>query len=188
MPRNAKAARPCCRIFRLPQKERPSADNASAMTSLHKRRSPGHIVYVLACVLLLLRGAHSGVSAQSVTPNYAEARGHARKVEADARPRHPGLAIWVQVDGHVWWYTEGFGYADIEQRVAAWPGTRFRIGSISRPLDGHHIDAARRAAQNQSGCAGSAVSAVILCQRKSAKITPRLLAGHRVGSSTLQGR
>jgi serine beta-lactamase-like protein LACTB len=45
----------------------------------------------------------------------------------------PGLSVAVLVDGHVVW-SEGFGYADLEQRVPATPLTRFRIGSVSKPV------------------------------------------------------
>ena len=45
----------------------------------------------------------------------------------------PGLALAVAVDGKIV-YSEGFGYADLEERVPVWPTTKFRIGSISKPL------------------------------------------------------
>ena len=45
----------------------------------------------------------------------------------------PGLALAVAVDGKLV-YSEGFGYADLEERVPVWPTTKFRIGSISKPL------------------------------------------------------
>jgi serine beta-lactamase-like protein LACTB len=45
----------------------------------------------------------------------------------------PGVALAVAVDGKLV-YSEGFGYADLEERVPAWPTTKFRIGSISKPL------------------------------------------------------
>lgn len=45
----------------------------------------------------------------------------------------PGLAIAVSVGDQIIW-SEGFGYADLEQRVPVWPTTKFRIASISKPL------------------------------------------------------
>jgi len=45
----------------------------------------------------------------------------------------PGLSLTVAVDGKIV-YSEGFGFADMEERVPAWPSTKFRIGSISKPL------------------------------------------------------
>lgn len=45
----------------------------------------------------------------------------------------PGLSVTVAVDGNVIW-SEGFGWADLEQRVPATPRTRFRLGSVSKML------------------------------------------------------
>jgi CubicO group peptidase (beta-lactamase class C family) len=45
----------------------------------------------------------------------------------------PGVSVAVAVEGEIVW-SEGFGYADLENRVPVWPSTKFRIGSISKPL------------------------------------------------------
>lgn len=45
----------------------------------------------------------------------------------------PGASVTVVKDGDVVW-SEGFGWADVEQRVAVTPLTRFRIGSVSKSL------------------------------------------------------
>lgn len=45
----------------------------------------------------------------------------------------PGLSIAVSVDGEIVW-SEGFGFADLEQRTPVQTTTKFRIGSISKPL------------------------------------------------------
>jgi serine beta-lactamase-like protein LACTB len=45
----------------------------------------------------------------------------------------PGIAIAVARDGRIVW-SEGFGWADLEQRVPVTPATEFRIGSISKSL------------------------------------------------------
>ena len=45
----------------------------------------------------------------------------------------PGAAICVSQDGRLIW-SEGFGFADLEQRVPVTIETRFRIGSVSKPL------------------------------------------------------
>ncbi len=45
----------------------------------------------------------------------------------------PGLSIAVSVDGQVVW-SEGFGYANIETGTPVTPATKFRIGSVSKPL------------------------------------------------------
>jgi len=45
----------------------------------------------------------------------------------------PGAAICVRKDGQLVW-SEGFGSADLEQHVPVTTQTRFRIGSVSKPL------------------------------------------------------
>jgi serine beta-lactamase-like protein LACTB len=45
----------------------------------------------------------------------------------------PGLSVAVGVHGKIVW-AEGFGWADLENRVPVWPSTRFRIASISKSL------------------------------------------------------
>ena len=45
----------------------------------------------------------------------------------------PGLSVAVLVDGQIVW-SEGLGYADLENRTLATPLTRFRIGSVSKPV------------------------------------------------------
>jgi CubicO group peptidase (beta-lactamase class C family) len=47
--------------------------------------------------------------------------------------RPPGMAVAVAVDGKLVW-AEGFGFADLEQCVPVTPLTKFRIGSVSKPL------------------------------------------------------
>ena len=75
---------------------------------------------------------HSSVSPSSATR--AAAIEHARAVAKDWLARGiPGFAVAVAIDGAIV-YSEGFGYADLEQRVPAWATTKFRIGSVSKPL------------------------------------------------------
>jgi hypothetical protein len=45
----------------------------------------------------------------------------------------PGLSVAVGAGGEIVW-AEGFGYADLEERVPVRPNTRFRIGTASTAL------------------------------------------------------
>jgi len=45
----------------------------------------------------------------------------------------PGLSLAIGVNGEVM-HAEGFGFADLENRVPVTPSTRMRIGSISKPV------------------------------------------------------
>ncbi len=74
--------------------------------------------------------------AQAPAPSrYADAIAHARLLAQaiTEESRTPGLSVAVGVDGEIVW-SEGFGYASVEQRTPVWEETKFRIGSISKPL------------------------------------------------------
>lgn len=66
---------------------------------------------------------------------YADAIDKARQqVLAMMRERRiPGMSITVAVDRRVVW-SEGFGFADVDQRRPACPDTRFRIASVSKTI------------------------------------------------------
>ena len=84
------------------------------------------------------------VTAQAQTPAPAVAAAPSRYSAAIAEARRfitdtmkalgaPGASITVISKGHVVW-SEGFGYADLEQQVPVTPLTRFRVGSVSKSL------------------------------------------------------
>ena len=68
-------------------------------------------------------------------------QGHAAAIERarDVVQRHrvslgiPGISAAVGIDGMIVW-SEGFGYADLENRVPATERTLYRIGSVSKPV------------------------------------------------------
>jgi serine beta-lactamase-like protein LACTB, mitochondrial len=68
-------------------------------------------------------------------PKWAGLVEQARKIGRDGllEQNLPGLSIAVGVGGDVVW-AEGFGLADLEERVRVTPQTRFRIGSASTML------------------------------------------------------
>jgi serine beta-lactamase-like protein LACTB, mitochondrial len=143
----------------------------------------------LVASLLLLRGpvglTQTPAPASVVSPHYAEARAHARQVANAVLARGiPGLAVAVAVDGRVV-YAEGFGYADLEQRVPAWPSTRFRIGSISKPLTA--VALMQLVEQRKIDLDAPVQKYVPSFPDKGTKITPRLLAGHLAGIRHYQG-
>lgn len=87
---------------------------------------------------LALAAAAAPCGAQSpaaAAPSMATRIERARAFITDsmARVGIPGVSVTVVRDGRVLW-SEGFGWADVEQRVAVTPLTRFRIGSVSKPL------------------------------------------------------
>src|SRR3954469_2139664 len=86
------------------------------------------------------------VSATSVRPPAAPAVGRAplpERVAIDsgraiilrglARAGTPGASVTVMREGRIVW-SEGFGLADVENRVPVTTSTKFRIGSVSKSL------------------------------------------------------
>ncbi|MEX2116691.1 MAG: serine hydrolase domain-containing protein [Bacteroidota bacterium] len=71
----------------------------------------------------------------SLTRHQTAAIERARRFMADSLRTYniPGASVSVSMNGKVVW-SEGFGYADLEQKVPVTPETKFRIGSISKPL------------------------------------------------------
>lgn len=110
-------------------------------------RSPTKTLLRATAILALLassspRAARGPLAlAACVSRSTAPAAAHFAAVAAQAHAiacarladRVPGAAIAVAVDGQIVW-SEAFGYADLEDSVAATPASQFRIGSVSKPL------------------------------------------------------
>ena len=79
------------------------------------------------------QGGAQGMAASFATPAHrAAARQAGEWVRAYlAQSRVPGAAVAVVAGGDVVW-SEGFGLADVEQRVPVTRRTRFRVGSVSK--------------------------------------------------------
>jgi serine beta-lactamase-like protein LACTB len=84
--------------------------------------------WVLAAALL---GSATAVRAQAPADSAAIAR--ARRLVRERLDSIPGISVAVARDGRIVW-SEGFGWADLEQRVPVTPATEFRVGSISKSL------------------------------------------------------
>lgn len=105
------------------------------------RRYPIAIAFgwLLLCLGLApapLVGQRAAVYAEAPAPErYAAAIDFARLIMTAIMERSgtPGMSVAVGIDGKILW-SEGFGYADVENRVPVWQETKFRIGSVSKPL------------------------------------------------------
>ena len=86
---------------------------------------------LLVTATLVLLAAPPPLRAQAATDSVAIAR--ARELVRARMDSIPGLAVAVAVDGRIVW-SEGIGWADLEQRVPVRTTTRFRVGSISKAL------------------------------------------------------
>ena len=144
------------------------------------------LVSLTAALVAPLACAQSAAPAPAVQPSpYAEAQSNARKIAAELIARGiPGLAVAVAIHGKLA-YAEGFGYADLEQRVPARPTTKFRIGSISKPLTATAL--MQLVEQGKIDLDTPIQKYVPSFPDKDAKITPRLLAGHLAGIRHYQG-
>jgi len=78
----------------------------------------------------------TGSIPQQARPTYSE---YGEKIEAaravvlERMDRFPGLSVSVGVDGQIVW-AEGFGWADLEQRVPVRATSGFRVGSVAKPM------------------------------------------------------
>lgn len=117
--------------------------------------------------------------------DYAKAKERARAVAREWLARGiPGVTLAVALDGKIV-YEEGFGYADLEQRVSVWPTTKFRIASDSKPLTAAGL--MLLVEQSKIDLDAPVQKYVPSFPDKGAKITPRMLAGHLAGIRHYQG-
>ena len=99
--------------------------------------NPGRVA--LACVFVLLVGC-----GQAQTERPAATGGETPYVAAIEEARAlldsimnaeaiPGLSVAIGRGSHLMW-SEGFGYSDLTHNVSVMPLTRFRVGSVSKPI------------------------------------------------------
>src|SRR5687767_12892958 len=88
------------------------------------------LVAVVAALVSAPLAFPAVATAASATDAIAQARAIIQK---DIAPKVPGLAVAVGVDGKIVW-SEGFGYADLAAKTPVKTTTRFRVGSIAKPM------------------------------------------------------
>ncbi len=116
---------------------------------------------------------------------YAEASANADKQGKEWIARGiPGISLAVAVDGKMV-YSEGFGYADLEQRVPVWPTTKFRIASISKPLTA--VGLMELVQAGKIDLDAPVQKYVPSFPDKGATITVRMIAGHLGGIRHYKG-
>jgi len=136
----------------------------------------------LAIGFILWNGA---IPQKAAGDSYEAARANADRQAKEWIARGiPGLSLTVAVDGKIM-YSEGFGYADLEERVPVWPTTKFRIGSISKPLTATALMQLVEAGKLDLDA--PVQKYVPSFPDKGAVITARMLAGHLAGIRHYQG-
>lgn len=140
---------------------------------------------LMAACALPGMGAAQALAPAAPTPAvaapHAEAIRSARAFLRDsiAAKGIPGLSVAVAVDGEVVW-SEGFGYADVENRVPVTPLTRFRVASVSKPLTAAAM--ARLVEEGKLDLDAPVQRYVPSFPRKpEGEVTSRLVAGHLAG-------
>jgi CubicO group peptidase (beta-lactamase class C family) len=106
-------------------------------------------------------------------------------VQTEIAPFVPGLAVAVAIDAATVW-SEGFGFSDLAQKTAVTPATRFRIGSVSKPLTAAAL--AIMVERRQLDLDAPIQTYLPDFPEKGGLITARLLAGHLSGIRNYRGR
>jgi serine beta-lactamase-like protein LACTB len=92
--------------------------------------------------------------------------------------RPTGFSVAVAVNGNVVW-TQGYGYADLEQNVPVTPATKMRIGSVSKPLTATAVALLRQ--QGKLDIDAPVQRYVPAFPDKGAVISTREIGGHLAG-------
>jgi serine beta-lactamase-like protein LACTB len=133
--------------------------------------------------------AAQGAAPYAVAPSstrYAAAIRQARAILLDtiAKVGAPGASVAVAVDGQIVW-SEGFGFADVEQRVPVTPLTKFRVGSVSKALTSAAIGLLVE--QHKLDLDAPIQRYVPAFPKKRYPITTRQVAGHLAGIRHYEG-
>jgi serine beta-lactamase-like protein LACTB len=146
------------------------------------------------CVLLssLPVAGCAQVAESTPAPQYArishsahgEAIEAARALVLERLDDYPGVSVAIGIGGEVVW-AEGFGWADIEQRVPVRTTSKFRIGSVSKPMTAALLGLVYEAGQVDLDA--PVQTYVPDFPEKEYPITTRMLAGHLSGIRHYQG-
>ncbi len=162
------------------------------MNATYIRRKAAWLSSVVLAVCCATVGISCALTKQSqgTAPAAQGAPYPTAKEEADRQAKEwisrgtPGLALAVAVDGKIV-YSESFGYADLEERVPIWPTTKFRIGSISKPLTATALMQLVEAGKLDLDA--PVQKYVPSFPEKGAPITVRMVAGHLAGIRHYEG-
>lgn len=130
--------------------------------------------------LLALGAIFPCVAKSQVPERYQAAVNKSREIieKTMAAQSIPGLSVAVSVDGKIIW-SEGFGFADLENNLKVTPATRFRIASVSKPITAAAM--ARLYEQGKFDLDAPVQKYVPEFPSKDVVITARQLVGHLSG-------
>ena len=141
-----------------------------------------NIILLLTVLSFSINKAQPNIS-QAETEKFYQAINESREIVKQfmEESKVPGMSAAVSVNGELIW-SEGFGYADLENGIPATKHTRFRIASISKP-----ITAAALALLYEQGRIDLDEPIQTYLQdfpKKKWEITLRMLASHQAGVRT----
>jgi CubicO group peptidase (beta-lactamase class C family) len=137
-------------------------------------------IYALCRIFVVLQA-----SPAFAEDKLAAAKSKAREIiQTELAPKVPGLGVAVAVNGAIVW-SQGFGYADLETKTPVVSTTRFRIGSVSKPLTAAGLALlVERGAIEMDAPVQKYIPDF---PQHEAPITIRLLAGHLSGIRNYRG-
>lgn len=106
-------------------------------------------------------------------------------LQAEWASRAPGLCVAAAINGEIAW-SEAFGFADLEKQIPATTATRYRIGSVSKPIAAAGL--ALLVERGQFDLDAPIQKYLPDFPQKDGVITPRLLAGHLSGIRNYRGK
>jgi serine beta-lactamase-like protein LACTB len=120
------------------------------------------------------------VTFASPGPRWERPVGQGRQLlrSALAEQNLPGASVAVGVSGEIVW-AEGFGWADLETRTPVDPGTRFRVGHVSKALTSAGVGLLRE--QGRLHLDDEIQAYVPAFPKKQWPVTMRQLMGHTAG-------
>ncbi len=159
------------------------------MRTFTSRRPSLWLAVFVAATLIAAATSAAPLAAPAVT---AAAQSRATAVERaralvrahQAELGIPGISAAVGIDGIVVW-SEGFGYADLENRVPARATTLYRIGSVSKPVTATAV--VQLALDGRLDLDAAVQRYVPTFPEKDYPITTRQLAGHLAGIRHYRG-
>jgi serine beta-lactamase-like protein LACTB, mitochondrial len=141
--------------------------------------------FAVAAILAFFDIAAAAAPPSFPTDAVSNATSHARAIiQTELAPKVPGLAVAVAVGGAIVW-SQGFGYADLAAKTPATPATRFRIGSVSKPLTAAGL--ALLVERGRIDMDAPVQKYIRDFPQKGGVITLRLLAGHLSGIRNYRG-
>jgi CubicO group peptidase (beta-lactamase class C family) len=141
-------------------------------------------IFCLGWMLLALVGTGMA-AAPAASPELNGAIEQSRALCASGiAPKVPGYAVAVAVNGAIVW-SEGFGFADLAAKVPVTTTTRFRVGSVSKPLTA--VGLALLVEQGRLDLDAPVQKYLPEFPDKGAVITTRMLAGHLSGIRNYRG-